>query len=33
MVLVAANGLIAIEGLLRILRVAGDTYGHDTKPS
>jgi len=27
--LVAANGLIAIEGLLRILRAAGDTYGHD----
>ena len=27
--LVAANGLIAAEGLLRIMRVAGDTYGHD----
>jgi hypothetical protein len=27
--LVAANGLIAVEGLLRILRAAGDAYGHD----
>ena len=27
--LVAANGLIAVEGLLRIMRAAGDTYGHD----
>jgi hypothetical protein len=27
--LVAANGLIVIEGLLRIMRAAGDTYGHD----
>jgi predicted transcriptional regulator of viral defense system len=27
--LVAADGLIALEGLLRILRAAGDTYGHD----
>ncbi len=26
---VAANGLIVIEGLLRIMRAAGDTYGHD----
>ncbi len=25
----AANGLIVIEGLLRIMRAAGDTYGHD----
>ncbi len=27
--LVAANGLVAIEGLLRIMRAAGDTYGQD----
>jgi hypothetical protein len=27
--LVAANGLIVVEGLLRIMRAAGDTYGHD----
>jgi hypothetical protein len=27
--LVAANGLIALEGLLRVMRAAGDTYGHD----
>jgi hypothetical protein len=27
--LVAAQGLIAIEGVLRIMRVAGETYGHD----
>jgi len=26
---VAANGLIVMEGLLRIMRAAGDTYGHD----
>ena len=26
---VAANGLIVIEGLLRIMRAAGDIYGHD----
>jgi hypothetical protein len=26
---VAAQGLVAIEGLLRILRAAGDTYGND----
>ena len=26
---VATNGLIVIEGLLRVLRAAGDTYGHD----
>lgn len=25
----AANGLIVLEGLLRIMRAAGDTYGHD----
>src|SRR3569833_1949524 len=25
----AANGLIVLEGLLRIARAAGDTYGHD----
>lgn len=25
----AAQGLITVEGLLRILRAAGDTYGHD----
>ena len=25
----AVNGLIVIEGLLRIMRAAGDTYGHD----
>jgi hypothetical protein len=25
----AANALIAVEGLLRILRAAGDAYGHD----
>jgi hypothetical protein len=25
----AANGLIVVEGLLRIMRAAGDTYGHD----
>jgi hypothetical protein len=25
----AANGLVAIEGLLRVMRAAGDTYGHD----
>jgi hypothetical protein len=25
----AANGLIVIEGLLRVMRAAGDTYGHD----
>jgi hypothetical protein len=27
--LLAAQGLITVEGLLRILRAAGDTYGHD----
>jgi biotin operon repressor len=27
--LTAAQGLITVEGLLRILRAAGDTYGHD----
>ena len=27
--LTAAQGLITAEGLLRILRAAGDTYGHD----
>jgi hypothetical protein len=27
--LLAANGLLALEGLLRIMRLAGDTYGHD----
>src|ERR1700756_54358 len=25
----AANGLIVLEGLLRIARAAGDNYGHD----
>ena len=25
----AANGLIVLEGLLRVMRAAGDTYGHD----
>lgn len=25
----AANGLIVLEGLLRVMRSAGDTYGHD----
>jgi hypothetical protein len=25
----AVNGLIVLEGLLRIMRAAGDTYGHD----
>jgi len=27
--ILAANGLIVIEGLLRIMRAAGDAYGHD----
>ena len=27
--ILAANGLIVLEGLLRIARAAGDTYGHD----
>src|SRR6185503_13319377 len=27
--ILAANGLIVIEGLLRIMRAAGDNYGHD----
>ena len=27
--LVAAQGLITVEGLLRIMRAAGDAYGHD----
>lgn len=27
--ILAANGLIVIEGLLRVMRAAGDTYGHD----
>ena len=27
--LTAAQGLITVEGLLRILRAAGDAYGHD----
>jgi hypothetical protein len=27
--LLAANGLIIMEGMLRVLRAAGDTYGHD----
>jgi biotin operon repressor len=27
--LMAAQGLITVEGLLRILRAAGDAYGHD----
>jgi len=27
--ILAANGLIVFEGLLRVLRAAGDTYGHD----
>ena len=26
---VAANGLVTFEGLLRIMRLAGDAYGHD----
>ena len=25
----AAHGLIVLEGLLRVMRAAGDTYGHD----
>ena len=25
----AANGLVFLEGMLRIMRAAGDTYGHD----
>src|ERR1700744_2374594 len=25
----AVNGLIVLEGLLRVMRAAGDTYGHD----
>jgi hypothetical protein len=25
----AANGLVVLEGLLRVMRAAGDTYGHD----
>ena len=25
----AMNGLIVLEGLLRVMRAAGDTYGHD----
>ena len=25
----AANGLVVFEGLLRVMRAAGDTYGHD----
>jgi hypothetical protein len=27
--ILAANGLIVFEGLLRVMRAAGDTYGHD----
>jgi hypothetical protein len=27
--LLAAQGLITVEGLLRIMRAAGDAYGHD----
>jgi hypothetical protein len=27
--LAAANGLVVLEGLLRVLRAAGDSYGHD----
>jgi hypothetical protein len=27
--LLAAHGLLVVEGLLRVLRAAGDTYGHD----
>ncbi len=27
--LLAANGLVVMEGLLRMMRAAGDTYGHD----
>jgi hypothetical protein len=27
--ILAVNGLIVIEGLLRIMRAAGDNYGHD----
>ncbi|MDB5459205.1 MAG: hypothetical protein JWO72_946 [Caulobacteraceae bacterium] len=27
--LMAAQGLITVEGLVRIMRAAGDTYGHD----
>lgn len=27
--ILAANGLIVLEGLLRVMRAAGDTYGHD----
>ena len=27
--ILAANGLIMFEGLLRVMRAAGDTYGHD----
>jgi hypothetical protein len=27
--ILAANGLVALEGLLRVMRAAGDTYGHD----
>ena len=27
--ILAVNGLIVFEGLLRLMRAAGDTYGHD----
>lgn len=27
--LLAANGLVVLEGLLRVMRAAGDAYGHD----
>src|ERR1700759_3190021 len=27
--ILATNGLIVFEGLLRVMRAAGDTYGHD----
>jgi hypothetical protein len=27
--ILAANGLVVLEGLLRVMRAAGDTYGHD----